>query len=299
MNSPISHKEALKIDSFKAQQIIKLYEDQIKLDVSRHFKGIENIDLYECAQTGYRFYYPFSTIGDAQFYKDLAHVRSNYYSTRWEHKQIAARIDREESVLEIGSGYGIFLTLLKERGVHDVTGIELSAHAAQHCSDKGLPVFQQTVEQVAGKNKLYDVVCAFQVLEHITDVHSFLSACLAVLHPGGRLILGVPNNNPFLFKNDKYHTLNLPPHHAGLWSGDSLKALSDILDMTAVSLSYEPLSYCMQAYISSQITNSRNPLRKSIFISGQKVLGRHFGKLVNKVEKGRNVLAVFKKVDHG
>ena len=72
-------------------------------------------------------------------------------------------------------------------------------------------------------------------------MHDFIKDSLLALKPNGKLIIGVPNNNPFLFVNDKYHTLNLPPHHAGLWNKKSLKSLEQIFNIELVSLQYEPL----------------------------------------------------------
>ena len=62
----------------------------------------------------------------------------------------------------------------------------------------------------------YDAVTSFQVLEHVTEPASFLRACVKALRPGGRLLLGVPNNDSFLgLLEDNW--LNMPPHHMSLW----------------------------------------------------------------------------------
>jgi 2-polyprenyl-3-methyl-5-hydroxy-6-metoxy-1,4-benzoquinol methylase len=70
----------------------------------------------------------------------------------------------------------------------------------------------------------YDAVCLFQVLEHMHDISGFFKHVRAFIKPQGKLIISVPNNNPYLYVNDKLHTLNLPPHHMGLWTGSSLTA---------------------------------------------------------------------------
>jgi len=81
------------------------------------------------------------------------------------------------------------------------------------------------------------------VLEHIFHVSDFIKDCLACLKPGGILILGVPNSNPFIYRHDKFHTLNLPPHHAGLWNQNSLQKLGDVFNLSIIDISISPLEH--------------------------------------------------------
>lgn len=66
--------------------------------------------------------------------------------------------------------------------------------------------------------------CTFQTLEHIFEVGSFFEALRRLLKTGGRLIVAVPNSEPYLERFNKYATFNTPPHHVGLWNRQSLKA---------------------------------------------------------------------------
>jgi hypothetical protein len=49
-----------------------------------------------------------------------------------------------------------------------------------------------------------------------------------VLKPGGKLIIGVPNCEPWFRRFDKYEILNMPPHHMGLWNEKVFRAIQDI-----------------------------------------------------------------------
>ena len=55
------------------------------------------------------------------------------------------------------------------------------------------------------------------------------------------MIVCVPNNNPYLYKHDFYHTLNLPPHHAGLWNKEAFGNLPRFFPMKVRSIRIEPL----------------------------------------------------------
>ena len=79
----------------------------------------------------------------------------------------------------------------------------------------------------------------FQVLEHIYDVKEFLEHALQVLKKGGKLVIGVPNNEPYFLGYDKYCTLNLPPHHMGLWNIKVFEKFAPIFGLKIISVSYD------------------------------------------------------------
>ncbi|WP_400077982.1 class I SAM-dependent methyltransferase [Winogradskyella sp. R77965] len=283
-----------KIEVFKASKICLAYKE-MGIDVSRFFDKLENVELLECEGTGYRFYYPFSTIGDAGFYKDLSTIRKDYYSIRWEHLKILPSLAKNENVLEIGSGFGAFLKLLKSNEI-TAEGIELNPEAINVCKKQNLTIHNELIEDFAIKHKEhYDVVCFFQVLEHITNVHDFIENALLTLKPNGKLIIGVPNNNPFLYVNDKYHTLNLPPHHAGLWNNKAFKSLESIFDVQLTSLQYEPLEKTYSQFLRAYIRNS-NFIYSKILRIANKIVPKVLKFILCKYIDGRNILVVFTKV---
>jgi len=282
------------VESFSTNMIIQKYKSENHIDVSRFFQGSDELKLLECLDTGYRFYYPKNVIGDALFYKELATHRENYYSRRWEHKKALKSINRADKVLEIGSGFGSFLELLIENDCKDVRGIELSELAVQRCKEKGLNVDSKLIEDFDESTK-FDVICSFQVLEHVYDVNSFLNSAIRLLKSGGKLIIGVPNNNPYLHIIDKYHTLNLPPHHAGLWSKKSLKSLPNIFPLKLSSINCEPLENSYSYFLNFYFENSNNKFLKNILKILNRINKKMVKYLITAFVSGRNILVVYKK----
>ena len=94
-------------------------------------------------------------------------------------------------VLEIGCGLGSFGQLLATR--YDYTGLEPDseayAAAAGRVGNLGRLLNVPVEELPPGT---FDVVCAFEVLEHIEDDLAALRAWQAQLRPGGSLVLSVP-----------------------------------------------------------------------------------------------------------
>lgn len=86
----------------------------------------------------------------------------------------------------------------------------------------------------------YDVVCHFQVLEHVPDPLKFMQACADVLRPGGLLIVAVPSRDSFLSLVEN-NWLNLPPHHLTLWSDRALESILSNVAISSVEVWHEPV----------------------------------------------------------
>jgi SAM-dependent methyltransferase len=141
------------------------------------------------------------------------------------------------------------------------------------------------------------VVVFLQVLEHVPDVRSFLTASLEVLKPGGQLIICVPYNNPYLYRHDLYHTLNLPPHHAGLWDKDSFRRLPDFFPIKLNGIHIEPLSdykiwYQVQLGYLKEKKSPSYPLLSLI----PPMLYKNALRLMRYMMEGRNILVEFTKI---
>jgi SAM-dependent methyltransferase len=133
------------------------------------------------------------------------------------------RIRPGERVLDDGCGYGYFVERAAERGI--TSGLDANVHAQRRAVGRGPDVRHKTAAAFADELAAqFDVVCTFQTLEHIFEVSSFLEVLRRMLKPGGRLIVAVPNNEPYLERFNKYATFNTPPHHVGLWNRHSLEA---------------------------------------------------------------------------
>jgi SAM-dependent methyltransferase len=97
-------------------------------------------------------------------------------------------------ILEVGCGSGNVLRVLQRlsdgRGV--VEGLELSAEAAAVARARtGLAVTDGYLSDL-DPSAAFDIVAAFDVLEHIADEAGVLGEIRGCLRPGGRLILTVP-----------------------------------------------------------------------------------------------------------
>jgi SAM-dependent methyltransferase len=96
-------------------------------------------------------------------------------------------------LLELGCGMGGFLRLA--RAYFQVEGLEISAYASRLARDRlGLAVRQGNIETALLPRNAYDVVAAYNILEHLADPPAVLDKIYASLCAGGVLAGSVPNN---------------------------------------------------------------------------------------------------------
>ena len=240
--SPITRKPNTKLtDNFMTSDIIELYNKQLNINVSSFFPEMQSVQLFECLDTGYKFYHPKGLDGDGMFYESLQQkLDTEYYHTwKFENQLAYDNIKTGDKVLDIGCGVGNFMTRAKEK-TKDVYGLELNKNAAALCREKGLSVYDELIEQHAENHaEYYDMVCMFQVLEHVSDVHSFILSALSVLKVNGKLVIGVPNNEPYFAGYDKFCTLNLPPHHMGLWNKKVFEKFAFLFQLNISAVCYD------------------------------------------------------------
>jgi len=230
-------------DRLASEEIVSLYAEQHLMDVSRFFQGITDVKIFTCEETGYRFYHPRKLMGDGLFYEELQKIgessNNEYYRVNtFDHQFAKKYIEHSDKVLEIGCGMGNFMQRLKAQNI-EVVGLELNKYAVEKCRLLGLEVYDTLIDKFAENNsEQFDVVCTFQVLEHVYDVKGFISSALRTLKKDGLLIISVPNSDPFLMRHDKYATLNLPPHHVGLWNKKVFENLTTIFPIELLSSDY-------------------------------------------------------------
>lgn len=290
------------IDKIPSTKIIKKYKDEYKVDVSNYFERIEFTEIYECEKTGYRFYFPFSIVGDSDFYINLSKENKNYYHERWEHKIAIKYAKSEERWLEIGSGNSNFLRQLKKVGAWSL-GLELNRDEVLRAENENFEVLNCDFFSFDSKNEVFDTIASFQVLEHIKDVSNFFTKAAELLRKKGKLIIAVPNNNPYLYIFDKYHTLNLPPHHMGLWTSQSLERVGSNFGFLVKELHYEPLSQYELNYILNLCSRNNFSVNnlKFFFLKGvRKVFPKTAFHLLSHIYRkflvnGRNIFIVFEK----
>lgn len=99
-----------------------------------------------------------------------------------------------ESIADVGCATGGLLAEIKSRGFQNVVGFDPSSNCASIAKSLyGIEVHAMPINALNGREERFDVVMLTGVLEHLRDVGSSLKSVSALLKPGGRLFLVVPD----------------------------------------------------------------------------------------------------------
>ncbi len=294
VKSPLTNGATVKVVEIEVSKLISGYQNEYNIDVKEIFAKNKNICLYRCLDSNYRFYYPYTLSGDFRFYEQLAIYDWYYIPWKWEHEKSIPFVKNAQYILEIGCGSGSFLKEINKRYPDKVVkGLEITIGENQEEF-----ILNETIEEHSKLNAgKYDLVCFYQVLEHIADTKSFLEASLKVLKPGGEMIICVPNNESFLLNAKSNNFLNMPPHHMGLWDNHSLQFLCNHFSLEIVKRFYEPIqNYHFDWFKNIIIEKLRNTNSSILFrLSSNKILINMFANILRKFYRGHSIMFVYRK----
>ncbi|OAG27028.1 class I SAM-dependent methyltransferase [Thermodesulfatator autotrophicus] len=287
------------LEEIKKKDLLILYKKLTGED----FSYLINDDLkyYLCNNCKLKFYFPVVS-GDEKFYNCLQKFDWYYLSDKYEFDYAKKFIKKEDYVLEIGAGRGLFA---KKISTNKYIGLDTSKKAQELASKEGIKIENETIEEHAKqKSDFYDVVCCFQVLEHVPNPKSFLAASIKVLKKDGLLIISVPSEDSFL----KYATnniLNMPPHHVTRWSNITLEYLSTIFNLDIVEICHEYVSEIHKKWYISTLIQSLLLTPKLLDLTIKRKLISKFSLFLSNILIGRfkkeffpnghTVIGVFKK----
>jgi 2-polyprenyl-3-methyl-5-hydroxy-6-metoxy-1,4-benzoquinol methylase len=239
------------IEEVATKDLNKKYQKMLGADISEEFGQTEKIGLYHCLDSDLRFFYPTITASES-FYEKLQKFDWYYLDEKEEYNYASQYIKSSHSVLEIGSGKGAFAQKIASQ---NYVGLEFSQTAMELAKQNKITILNQSIQQHSVNfPETYDIVCAFQVLEHIGDIASFVEASLKCLKPGGLLIYSVPSADSFI-SLAKNNILNMPPHHVTWWSDKSLEYIGQKYNLKIIELHHEKLSDIHKRWYASTLAS--------------------------------------------
>lgn len=124
-------------------------------------------------------------------------------------RQVAAQFERDLDaerpfaglrILDIGCGGGLLSEPMARLGA-DVVGADAAARnipvARLHAEKSGLEIDYRvaTAEELAEQGETFDAVLNMEVVEHVADPLEYLTACAALMRPGGLMTTSTLNRN--------------------------------------------------------------------------------------------------------
>ncbi len=220
---PVTGKPAIRlVQRVDARLLTALWRIVFRTDPRTSFKGTSRFGLWE-SPTGLYFFDPMLA-GDAAFYARFYESRGmqGYLRNpdRGEFCVAASLIAAGDRVLDVGCGFGAF----RHRVAHaEYTGLD--PHFAGDPRDNPWARAESLSDHLVDHAGAYDVVCAFQVVEHVEDPVGLVSEMARAVRPGGTIFVGVPHVPSAQTRIPNWLT-NAAPHHLTWWTETALKALA-------------------------------------------------------------------------
>ena len=162
------------------------------------------------------------------FFKPVAEARrEKIFKPRAEFISKLLDKNRAKVIGDIGSGFGMFPEELRKLlPENQYICIEPSLEMAEICKNKGFDVRAMCLEDIESEENSYDLLSAFELLEHLFDPVSFLKNAYSLLKPGGYIFLTTLNGKGFdisvLWERSKSIA---PPHHLNFFNPISIRHL--------------------------------------------------------------------------
>lgn len=181
-----------------------------------------------CAHCGLTQTSPMKTKKElaALYHEDFDHF-TPYLAQIEVHRKYFARIvsdikkkfpgNKKWELLDIGCAMGVLLEEARKEGM-DAWGVDISRDAVAVCRKKGLRA------SVGWPDKTFDVITAFQVIEHESDPVGFLKNVKKHLKKGGLLVVATPDTGGWGRKlMGKYWVGFGHPEHVALFDFRSME----------------------------------------------------------------------------
>ncbi|MGQ0738799.1 MAG: class I SAM-dependent methyltransferase [Bacteroidota bacterium] len=169
------------------------------------------------------------------------------------------------SLLDIGSGTGAFAHEMKHAG-WQVTGLEPDAGARKTAKDLFDIDLSDTGKFFVLPASAFDAITLWHVLEHVHDLHGYMSKLKSVLKDNGRLFIAVPNytsQDASIYK--EYWAAYDVPRHLYHFSPASMQVLVEKHGMKIIA--YYPMWYDSYyiSMLSSKYKNGKTNFIASFF----------------------------------
>lgn len=222
---------------------------------------------------GYHRYWELSE--DIKRVKDPLEYLTKKEMTYWAASKVIheySSTHKDPKILEVGSGLGYLTYAIKTAGFN-ISGLEISKTAVKIAAEKygDFYICEDLFEYSKKNEKTYDIVLLTEVIEHVEDITSFISALSNLIKPAGQLIITTPNKS--FYPQNTIWVSDLPPVHLWWLSEKSVKFIAGKLNLKVSFVdftdfyrnNYTPMRIDVNKKISSRghVFNSNGELIKS------------------------------------
>lgn len=197
------------------------------------------------------------------------------------------------NVLDIGSGTGHFLNVMKEAG-WDITGIEINKSAREYAASQFSLKVLPPEELKALPSEEFDCITLWHVAEHLYDLNRYFNEIKRLLKPDGIVLVALPNSYSFDSAHfGKFWAAYDVPRHLWHFNYMTFPDFASKAEFTISSIRPLPLDVFYISILSEK--HKKNP---APFITGI-IKGAYFSMLsiFNRLKSSSLVFVLKRKID--
>ena len=211
--------------------------------------------IIRCENCSFCFADPFIA-GDSTFYR-LAYQNGGYPTWKWEHQltyqiikqMVDTRRLNKFTLLEIGAGEGAFVKKIAPSltDKKNVMCTEYSDYGLDKIKDYGIDCLSKDIRKLDDSKlkNYFDVVCLFQVLEHMDDIDTLFPQLARLTKNKASIFISVPNPRRIEFDELNGALLDMPPNHIGRWHESCFHHLCQRYSWKLLNHQVEPFNFGM------------------------------------------------------
>lgn len=208
------------------------------LELSTHIEKLWGQDICEvvqCQNCGFVYSNPY-VAGDERFYH-LAYVSHGYPKWKWEFQltyDVLNNFSMTSGIrlLEIGAGDGAFVKRIAGNILpkENITCTEYSEYGRCQMKKIGIKCLSEDIRSSLNFlfEKELDIICLFQVLEHMDRLEDLFQKLNLMMKKGGNLFISVPNQKRIQFNELNGALLDMPPNHIGRWNKECFEKVGNL-----------------------------------------------------------------------
>jgi len=160
-------------------------------------------------------------IDDNPLVTNRAVIEDGYVKLK--HVETFACIKQKGKLLDIGCGHGLFLYAAQDLG-YDALGVDIDTEVIKFGVKLGIDIEEISIDSLETLQEKFDIITAWQVLEHLRMPGSCVRSVSKLLNSGGVFAGSVPNIGGFFAKlcGKKWYMM-IPPVHLNYFTELSMK----------------------------------------------------------------------------
>lgn len=222
-------------------EICPLFKKQAEFRKMEDFEGSQ---LYQCDDCKVQFWWPLNISPDKEFYQESGMYE--FVGKRppaWYHREFLEEPPLDSGrLLDVGFGQGEFLNAARNLNL-DLWGIDIAERNIEMAKrNYNLQnIYAESLEDFANKESIekFDILTAFELLEHLPDPASFLDLAKKTLKSQGYLVISTPNLDRFGGVKEDW---DFPPNHLFRWNKNTLIKLLEAKNFKVIKIIEQPFT---------------------------------------------------------